>query len=82
MHQVIVVGDDCLLVVAHCSLAEVNRRFRGAYCLHHHLPDDGGSTPTRLPTTRLNIPADSHLYTRRRKSLKSRNFKSATCRKH
>jgi hypothetical protein len=25
--------------VALCSLAEVYRRFRGAYCLHHHRPD-------------------------------------------
>jgi len=28
---------------APCSLVEVVRRFRGAYCLHH-LSDDGGST--------------------------------------
>jgi hypothetical protein len=30
-----------------CSLVEVDRRFRGAYCLHHQGdegPDDGGST--------------------------------------
>jgi hypothetical protein len=35
--------------VAPCSHVEVDRRFRGAYCLHHHVvelinhPDDGGS---------------------------------------
>jgi hypothetical protein len=40
--------------VAPCSLVGVDRRLRGAYCLHRqgheliHLPDDGGSTPTRL----------------------------------
>jgi hypothetical protein len=27
--------------VAPCSLAEIDRRFRGAYC--HHYQDDGGS---------------------------------------
>jgi hypothetical protein len=32
--------------VAPCSLVEIDRRFRGAYSLHHqdvHRPDDGGS---------------------------------------
>jgi hypothetical protein len=30
--------------IAPCNLVEVDRRFRGANWLHHHLPDDGGST--------------------------------------
>jgi hypothetical protein len=33
--------------VAPCSLVGVERRFRGAYCLHHQgdeCPNDGGST--------------------------------------
>jgi hypothetical protein len=33
-------------VVAPCSMVEVYRRFRRAFCLHHqgdHLSDDGGS---------------------------------------
>jgi hypothetical protein len=36
--------------IAQCSLVVVDRRFRGAYCLHeqgndgHHYPVDGGST--------------------------------------
>jgi hypothetical protein len=29
--------------IALCGLVEVDRRFRGAYCLHHR-PDDGGSS--------------------------------------
>jgi hypothetical protein len=29
-------------VVALCSLVEFDRRFRGAYCLHHR-PDDEGN---------------------------------------
>jgi hypothetical protein len=29
--------------VAPCSLVETDRRFRGAYGLHHHRLDDGGS---------------------------------------
>jgi hypothetical protein len=31
-------------VVAPCSLVKINWRFKGAYCLHHHRPDNGGST--------------------------------------
>jgi hypothetical protein len=27
-----------------CSLTDVDRRFRGACCLHHYRPDDGGDT--------------------------------------
>jgi hypothetical protein len=30
--------------VAPCSHVEVDRRFIGAYCLHHHRPDNGGIT--------------------------------------
>jgi hypothetical protein len=30
--------------IAPCSLVEVDRRFRGAYCLLHHGDEDGGST--------------------------------------
>jgi hypothetical protein len=33
--------------IAPCSLVEVDRRFRGAYCFHHqsltYRPEDGGS---------------------------------------
>jgi hypothetical protein len=38
--------------IAPCSLVDVDRRFRGAYCLHHqsnpHRPLKRRSTPTRL----------------------------------
>jgi hypothetical protein len=54
--------------VAQCSLVEVHRRFRGAYCLHHQ-----GDRPDQ--TTRRNIPEDSHLHTRRRENLKSHLIK-------
>jgi hypothetical protein len=30
--------------VAPCSLVEVDRRFIGAYCLHHDRLNDGGGT--------------------------------------
>jgi hypothetical protein len=30
-------------VLVPCSLVELYRRFRGAFCLHHHRPDNGGS---------------------------------------
>jgi hypothetical protein len=39
--------------IAPCSVVGVERRFRGAYCLHHH-PDDGASVYSE--TTRRYIP--------------------------
>jgi hypothetical protein len=39
--------------IAQCSLVVVDRRFRGAYCLHHR-PYDGGHTQlcnVGIPTT-------------------------------
>jgi hypothetical protein len=33
---------------APCSLAEVDRRFRGAYCLRHHRSDDRGSMSSSM----------------------------------
>jgi hypothetical protein len=41
--------------VAPCSLVEMDRRFRGAHCLHHQ------GIPNFYKTTRRNIPEDSHL---------------------
>jgi hypothetical protein len=35
-------------VVAPCSLVGLDRRFRGAYCLHNQGDDIHRSTPTRL----------------------------------
>jgi hypothetical protein len=29
--------------VVPCSQVDVDRRFRGAYCLHHHCSDGGGN---------------------------------------
>jgi hypothetical protein len=29
--------DDCVLDVAPCCLVEIDRRFRGAYCLYHQI---------------------------------------------
>jgi hypothetical protein len=48
--------------VAPRSLVDINRHFRGAYCLHHH-----GDI---YQTTRRNSPEDSHLHTHRRENLK------------
>jgi hypothetical protein len=47
-----------------CSIVEINRRFKGAYCLHHHRLDDGDSNNLWnvgkfLPD--YNIPGDSYL---------------------
>jgi hypothetical protein len=51
-------------------LVEVDRRFRGVYCLHHqggeiHRPDD--------ETTRRYIPEGYHIHTRLRENLKYYN---------
>jgi hypothetical protein len=61
-----------------CSLLQVWRRFRGAYCLHHHRPDDEGSKHLSnvgqfLPDYRRNVPEDSHLHTHRCEKLKSQH---------
>jgi hypothetical protein len=49
------------------NLVGVDRRFRGAYCLHHH-PCDETSVPN---TTQRYIPNDSYLQTCRSENLKS-----------
>jgi hypothetical protein len=48
--------------VAPCSLVEIDRRFRGAFCLHHQAydPDDAGTPVNTYQTTRCNIPEGSH----------------------
>jgi hypothetical protein len=64
-------------VVAPCSLVEVYRYFRGAYCLHHEGDSNSkavsiSKTPENLyNTTRRNNSEDSHLHTRRHENLKS-----------
>jgi hypothetical protein len=55
---------------APCSLVEVHRRFRSAYCLYHK----GEETSVYFnEITRHHIPEGYHLHTRRRESLKSQN---------
>jgi hypothetical protein len=55
-----------------------NRRFRGAYCLHHKGDDSPASeTPVSIyQTTQCYIAENSHLHTRRRKNLKPQYAKS------
>jgi hypothetical protein len=48
-----------------CSLVEVNRRFRDAYCLLHR-PNDGCSL---LQATRRYIPENCRVYTHHRENL-------------
>jgi hypothetical protein len=54
----------------------VDRRFRGAYCLHHQ----GNDHPTSETSAHFNvtarryIPEDSKLHTRRHENLKSHIF--------
>jgi hypothetical protein len=50
--------------VLQCSQVDVDRRFSGAYCLHHQADDV-------YLTTRQYIPEDSKLHTRSRENLKS-----------
>jgi hypothetical protein len=47
---------------APCSLVEVDRSLRGAYCLHHQGDDE---------TIRRYIPEQCNLHTRRRENLTS-----------
>jgi hypothetical protein len=53
--------------VAPCSLVEIDRRFRGAYCLHNHRPDEAVSTSETSANfyeiTGSYIPEDSHPHT-------------------
>jgi hypothetical protein len=52
--------DGCLLG---CSLVDIDRRFRRAYCLQQ--------SGQLYQTTRCNIPEDSRLHTRRRETTPS-----------
>jgi hypothetical protein len=60
-------------------LVHTDRRFRGAHCIHHQgdevlMMEAVSTCETSVNiyhTTRLSIPEDSHLYTRRREYLKS-----------
>jgi hypothetical protein len=61
--------DDCLVDVVPCTLEEVYRRFRGAYCLHHHRTFE--TSVNFYENTWRNTPEGSHLHARRRDNLKS-----------
>jgi hypothetical protein len=73
-HRSILLKMAVFWVVAPCSLVEVYRPFRGAYCLHHQ-GDEAARTAVILvnfyQTTRRYNPEDSHLRTHRRENLKS-----------
>jgi hypothetical protein len=63
--------------VAPCSLEEIDRHFRGAYCLHHQgellMMEAVSTSETSVnfyETTLPNIPEDRYLHTRRRKNPK------------
>jgi hypothetical protein len=56
-------------VAAPCSLVEVHRRFRHAYCLHHQ----GDESLVSDQTTRRTIPEGSHLHIRRRENLENQS---------
>jgi hypothetical protein len=48
--------------VAPRNLVDIDRRFRGAYSLHHQGDDSSSEKSVNIyRTTRLNIPEDSHL---------------------
>jgi hypothetical protein len=60
--------------VASCSLVEIDRRFRGIYCLHHRPEEEKlcfSETIDHLhKTTRHSITEDGHLHVRRCENLK------------
>jgi hypothetical protein len=61
--------------VALCSMVETDRRFRGAYCLHHQgalVMEALSTSETSVDfyhTARRNIPEESHLHAHRRENL-------------
>jgi hypothetical protein len=57
--------------VAPCSLVEIDRRFKGAYHIHHQGDRTSVTSASFYQNTRRNLPEDSHLHTRRRENLKS-----------
>jgi hypothetical protein len=68
--------------VAQCSVVEVYRRFRGAYCLHHQgdkwlialMMEAVSTSETSInvyQTTRRNVPEESRYQTRHCENLKS-----------
>jgi hypothetical protein len=62
--------------VVSCCLIEVYRRFRNAYCIHHHGDDTARTSETsvNIPHTTIRYnPEGSHFHTRRRENLKSHN---------
>jgi hypothetical protein len=73
--------NTALWETALCSLVEVDRRFRGAYCLHYRLYDGEmmeaictSETSANFKKTTLryrSIPERHNLHTRRRENLKS-----------
>jgi hypothetical protein len=57
-----------------CSLVEVDRLFRGAYCLIALMMEAVSTSETSVnfyETAWRNIPEDGNLHTRRRKNMKS-----------
>jgi hypothetical protein len=58
--------------VAPCGLVEVDRHFRGAYCLHHQVAlmveavSTSETSVNFYETTRRNIPEDLHPFVRQR----------------
>jgi hypothetical protein len=69
---------------APCSHVEVDRHFRGAYCLRHQSDrlDDGvrtSETSVNFNVTTLRyVPEDSKLHTRCRENLKSQTYKTVS----
>jgi hypothetical protein len=57
---------------APCTLADIDRRFRGAYCLHRQGDLIASETSVNIhQATRRNNPEDSHLHSHCRENLKS-----------
>jgi len=66
----------CFIGYCEVQSYKVDRRFGGAYCLHHQGPDGGGSTYLlnvcrQLFYTAVHARKESELHARRRENLKS-----------
>jgi hypothetical protein len=67
-------------VVTRCSLVQVNRRFRGACCVHRQGAFSSEISVNFYQTTQRNIEENDHLLTHQSKNLKYRlHIKSLLC---
>jgi hypothetical protein len=61
--------EDVLWDVAPCSLVEIDRRFRGAYCLHHQGDSHNSNDPSEVSVSCMLNPGMEGIMTLNRKMI-------------